>query len=101
MCDKLYTAQHNIFYIKIIQDITLGNILLWIWILISILLFCYLILQYQRLNRIIRIVPEDKDMKIDMMLSELCSQKKIKKKQERNEAYANRALETIQNFVNI
>lgn len=70
----------NIFYIKIIQDITLGNILLWIWILISILLFCYLILQYQRLNRIIRIVPEDKDMKIDMILSELCSQKKIKKK---------------------
>ncbi|PEZ05410.1 methylenetetrahydrofolate--tRNA-(uracil(54)-C(5))-methyltransferase (FADH(2)-oxidizing) TrmFO [Bacillus sp. AFS018417] len=28
-------------------------------------------------------------------------EKKIKKKQERNEAYANRALETIQNFVNI
>jgi len=28
-------------------------------------------------------------------------EKKIKKKQERNEAYANRALETIQNYVNI
>lgn len=69
----------NILRIKFYKDIIIGDFLLWIWLLISMLLFLYLIVQHRMLKRILSVVSPAKDKELNAILSELCTQKEMKK----------------------
>ena len=60
------------------KSITIGKLLLYIWILVSIFLLIYALLRHQRLMRILKLVPETNNIEINQTLSELCYQNKIK-----------------------
>jgi beta-lactamase regulating signal transducer with metallopeptidase domain len=59
------------------RDITIGNLLLYIWIFIAIISLCRILFRHWKLTNIISIVPNTKNKEISMILSEFCIQKKI------------------------
>lgn len=70
----------KIWMFSIFKSITVGALLLFIWLLIVALLITILINKYWKMMRILSAVPETKNMEILQMLSELCRQKQIQKK---------------------
>lgn len=69
--------------IKVIEDfyffrnITIGNLLLYVWIFIAAISLCRIIFRHWKLMSIITLVPHTKNEEISMILSEPCIQKQI------------------------
>lgn len=61
----------------IFRNITIGNLILFIWILISTLLSVYSISRHLKLMRILSMVPEAENKEINQILLGLCSQNHI------------------------
>lgn len=62
----------------LIENITIGNLLLCTWILISMSLLVYTLFKHWELMKILYLVPATENTEISQILSELCIQKQIR-----------------------
>lgn len=70
----------NIWKLNINQNVTVGNLLLFIWLLIAFLFLILHIVKYRKLMGILSSIPETKNEEIIEVFSKLCIQKQIWKK---------------------
>ena len=64
----------------LIANVTVGEVLLYIWLFIAVLLLVCVISRHRKTIRILHIVPETNNQEITLMLSEFCTLKQIKHK---------------------
>lgn len=70
----------QIIHINLFKNITVGNLFGGIWSIVAMLLFIYTITMHWRLMRILSIVSSSTNIELAHILSELCTEKKIKNK---------------------
>ncbi len=64
--------------LSVFGDVTIGKLLIYIWILVSVLLLIYTLLGHKKLMEILRLVPKTDNIETKQMLSEICYQNQIK-----------------------
>lgn len=62
----------------ILENVTIGNVLSCIWILIAMLLLVYILFKHWKLMKILSLIPATENIEIKQILSELCIQKQIR-----------------------
>lgn len=65
---------------QLLKSISIGNLLIHIWLSISVLLLIFLIFKHCKLIRLLTLIPETKNKELIQILSGLCEQKQIKNK---------------------
>lgn len=77
---KILPAIRSIEKHGIYKNITIGNIFLFIWILIATILITVVIFKYLKLMHILSIIPETQNIELLQITSQLCERKNIKNK---------------------